>query len=54
MSRIAIIGPGQIGSALAARFDADGIATAIANSRGPVSLVEFTAPLWKEYQGRRG
>ncbi|MBB3917758.1 NADPH-dependent F420 reductase [Rhizobium fabae] len=43
MSRIAIIGSGKIGSALAARFDAAGIAAVIANSRGPASLVDFTA-----------
>ncbi|NSY62221.1 NADPH-dependent F420 reductase [Agrobacterium tumefaciens] len=43
MSKIAIIGSGKIGSALAARFDAAGIAAVIANSRGPASLVDFTA-----------
>ena len=42
MSRIAIVGSGKIGSALAARFDAAGIAVAIANSRGPASLVDLT------------
>jgi predicted dinucleotide-binding enzyme len=41
MSRIAIIGSGKIGSALAARFDAAGIAAVIANSRGPASLVDL-------------
>lgn len=43
MSRIAIIGSGKIGSALAARFDAVGIAALVANSRGPASLVDFCA-----------
>ncbi|RWX74685.1 NADP oxidoreductase [Neorhizobium lilium] len=42
MSRIAIIGSGKIGSALATRFHAAGIAAVIANSRGPASLVDFT------------
>lgn len=50
MSRIAIIGSGKIGSALAARFDAAGIAAVIANSRGPASLVNVTARFGENFK----
>ncbi|WP_137130890.1 NADPH-dependent F420 reductase [Rhizobium sp. FY34] len=43
MTSIAIIGTGKIGSALATRFHAAGMTAVVANSRGPASLVEFTA-----------
>jgi hypothetical protein len=43
MTSVAIIGTGKIGSALATRFHAAGVTAVVANSRGPASLVEFTA-----------
>lgn len=42
-TRYAIIGTGNIGSALAILFDRAGISVSIANTRGPDSIPEFGA-----------